>query len=142
MVYIDVLEAEAAAAGKKLAPPLTKKPKHWFSRFTMIARVMVILSGILAVVGFTQLPNPGDAQPPSKQSSQLRLAAALILFLVILLNVSLCRSYLVKMKLSCAFLAVASVCVSLHKCVCIPHVADAHPAGFTSSPSDYTIKDQ
>ena len=90
VVYIDVLEVEAAAAGKKLEPPLPKKPKHWFSRFTIIARFLVILSGILAVVGFTQLPNPGDAQPPSKQSSQLRLAAALILFLVMLLNVSSC----------------------------------------------------
>jgi len=90
-VYIDVLESEATIAGKKLEQPLPKKPKHWFSRFTMIGRFLVLLSGILAVWGFTQLPNPGDAQPPSKQSSQLRLAAALILFLVVLLNVSLMR---------------------------------------------------
>ena len=88
VVYIDALESEAAVAGKKLEQPLPKKPKHWFSRFTMIGRVMVLLSGILAVVGFTKLPEPGDAQSPSKESSQYRLAAALILFLVVLLNVS------------------------------------------------------
>lgn len=63
----------------------------------MLARILVIISAILAVYGFTQLPEPGDAQPPPKSSSQLRLAAALILFLVILLNVGqwlLCISML------------------------------------------------
>lgn len=98
-VYFDVLESEATIAGKKLEQPLPKKPKHWFSRFTMIGRFLVILSGILAVWGFTQLPNPGDAQPPSKQNSQLRLAAALILFLVVLLNVSPC-AFLFVMQLT------------------------------------------
>lgn len=88
VVYIDALESEASIAGKKLEHPLPKKPKHWFSRFTIIGRFLVILSGILAVWGFSQLPKPGDAQPPSKKSSQLRLAASLILFLVLLLNVS------------------------------------------------------
>lgn len=83
-----MLESDATVAGGKLERPLPKKPKHWFSRFTMIARFLLIISGVLAVYGFTQLPNPGDAQPPAKKSSQLRLAAALIQFLIILLNVS------------------------------------------------------
>lgn len=63
-------------------------PRHWVPRFTMLGRVLLILAAGLYLYGFSQLPRPVDAIPPSKTSTSVRLAASLIVFLVLLLNAS------------------------------------------------------
>lgn len=57
-------------------------PRHWVSRFTMLGRVLLIVAAALYIYGFSQLPNPAEAIPPSRTSSNVRLAASLIVFLV------------------------------------------------------------
>jgi hypothetical protein len=73
--------------GKVLTRPLVPPKGHWISRFTIAARILLILAGALYIYGFSQLPTPADAIPPSSRSSSLRLAASLIVFLIMLLNV-------------------------------------------------------
>ena len=73
--------------GKVLTRPLIPPKGHWVSRFTIAARILLILAGALYIYGFSQLPTPADAIPPSSRSSSLRLAASLIVFLIMLLNV-------------------------------------------------------
>lgn len=62
-------------------------PRHWIPRFTMVGRALLVLAAALYVYGFSQLPRPADAIPAPSRSTSVRLAASLIVILVLLLNV-------------------------------------------------------
>lgn len=81
-ILIEVLEELGLAKERPL-----RAPKHWLPKFTWAGRVLLVVAGILYVVGIIKLPNPADAQPAFGETTSLRLAGSLIVFLVMLFNV-------------------------------------------------------
>jgi len=63
-----------------------RAPHHWLPKWAWLGRVLLLVAAILYIAGFISLPRPADAQPAFGKTTGLRLAASLIVFLILLFN--------------------------------------------------------